>query len=87
MAVKNLTDCAKVEGLAMGAQYTVTVLVRTTFGDSLPSPALLVCIPYDMLMFKVRVIGGENEDHAMIAEKNVMPVTQMRIDSNLRVFR
>ena len=40
--VKNLTDCAIVEGLAMGAQYTVTVLVRTTFGDSLPSPALLV---------------------------------------------
>ena len=32
------------------------------------------------------MIGDENEDHAMIAEKNVMPVTQMRIDSNLRVF-
>ena len=45
---------------------------------------LLLCW-YDMIMFKV-VIGDENEDHAMIAEENVMPLTQMRIDSNLRVF-
>ena len=42
LIVKNLTDCAVVEGLAMGAQYTATVLVRTTYGESPPSPALLV---------------------------------------------
>merc|ERR1719391_1575845 len=31
----------------MGAQYTATVLVRTTYGESPPSPALLVATPWE----------------------------------------